>query len=1225
MTASACLKKTSIIFCAVITLCLFSGSVKAQTFDWTKHAANFNTISNGYSKVYSTGVAYDADQNMYAIGWFYDTLHFADQAYVSRLNNAMTKNVFIAKYDPAGNRLWCKIFPKCQGMQDESLNCSQIKIDLHGDIIFSATCGGMFNNEDMSGKSIICKMNDAGTILWVQKFDYQVSFTTDNAGNVYTAFRHYSFLPDNTSFGTLPVSAGDNFYLGKLNNNGAAVWLKEFPVTSSTGVQTGLSINPGNTELLLCNTFYGSITINGTQYTRTQKSGMLARFDVNTGNCKKASILESAFNSYFYVTAADWLTDTSYVVTGGSYLQTQAVTVDNQTVFQYSDNSYQMIYTMALDTAAHYMWHQRILGGTPEFGYLATKSYAVKVSGNNIYIAGGLVRGSTIDGVAINYNYYVATGFIARYSTTGAYQSVTLGYFPNAVCRYKFLEVTPSGKICATGDQADYSYLPPLPNGVFGATSLPWLGYEHFFVSRLTGPVPAANPDLTVAVQSVTPATLTVPGNFTVNFTETNTGAGAAAPHKVLFYLSYDQVLNPGAGGDILLGEMNITNALAAGANTGVLTKALPVSCDALTGDYFIIAVADGGGTVTESNENNNLAFSATHIIQPAASAGNDVAICPGGSVQLHASGGNAYVWTPATGLSNPNVADPVASPAVTTVYHVSVLNGTCLSDDAVQVMVVNTAASSVTITASSATICTGASVTFTATPLNATNASYQWKVNGVPAGTNSSTFTSTTINNNDVVKVFMTADGCGGTQTSESNGITMSVGTVTPAVTVSASQTNICTGASVVFTAAPVNGGTAPSYQWQVNEVNTGTNSPLFTTATLVNNNRVRVIMTGNAGCASQPTATSNTVTMSVGAVTPAVSITVPSATICANTAAVFTATPVNGGAAPSYQWSVNGVNQGANSAIFSSTVANNAQVKVVMTSSADCVTQQTAASNTITMTVQNQVIPSVSITVPSATICAGHTAVFTATALNAGTAPVYQWKKNGINTGTNSAVYSSNTLLNNDVISITVTGNSTCSPAAAVPGNQIVMHVNATGSIVISGNTTVIEGTTAFITAIATGDNKTYQWQDSTATHNWQNIALATGPAINYNAPATGTKLRCLLYSTGSCGAQGLQSNVLSFTVESGFADPNAPNGGIVFYPNPATDFLRLTNLAYYEQWETLTIVGADGQSQMPGISLASGPQANIDVRGLKPGIYVAIARRKKGKPVFLKFIKL
>jgi len=54
--------------------------------------------------------------------------------------------------------------------------------------------------------------------------------------------------------------------------------------------------------------------------------------------------------------------------------------------------------------------------------------------------------------------------------------------------------------------------------------------------------------------------------------------------------------------------------------------------------------------------------------------AGPDSTFCLGqAAVPLVASGGVSYQWAPTTGLSNPNIANPLASPAVTTSYIVAV------------------------------------------------------------------------------------------------------------------------------------------------------------------------------------------------------------------------------------------------------------------------------------------------------------------------------------------------------------------------------------------------------------------------------------------------------------------------------------------------------------------------------------------------------------------------
>jgi gliding motility-associated-like protein len=68
--------------------------------------------------------------------------------------------------------------------------------------------------------------------------------------------------------------------------------------------------------------------------------------------------------------------------------------------------------------------------------------------------------------------------------------------------------------------------------------------------------------------------------------------------------------------------------------------------------------------------------------------------ICEGASQQLNGTGGNgqqpySYSWSPATGLSDPNIADPIASPTVTTVYTLTVTDdNNCTDTDNVTVNV---------------------------------------------------------------------------------------------------------------------------------------------------------------------------------------------------------------------------------------------------------------------------------------------------------------------------------------------------------------------------------------------------------------------------------------------------------------------------------------------------------------------------------------------------------
>jgi gliding motility-associated-like protein len=73
----------------------------------------------------------------------------------------------------------------------------------------------------------------------------------------------------------------------------------------------------------------------------------------------------------------------------------------------------------------------------------------------------------------------------------------------------------------------------------------------------------------------------------------------------------------------------------------------------------------------------------------PNIDAGQNTVICPGDSVMLNATGGIVYVWSPATGLSNPNIPNPSASPSVITTYTVigTDANG-CSNQDSVTVSI---------------------------------------------------------------------------------------------------------------------------------------------------------------------------------------------------------------------------------------------------------------------------------------------------------------------------------------------------------------------------------------------------------------------------------------------------------------------------------------------------------------------------------------------------------
>jgi len=85
-----------------------------------------------------------------------------------------------------------------------------------------------------------------------------------------------------------------------------------------------------------------------------------------------------------------------------------------------------------------------------------------------------------------------------------------------------------------------------------------------------------------------------------------------------------------------------------------------------------------------------------------------------------------SFNWTPTTGLSNPNIQNPVASPTTTTTYTVTLSNaGGCTINRTQTVTVVPTY--TLTTTQSASTVCLGETVNFTATTTPAGTFNYSW------------------------------------------------------------------------------------------------------------------------------------------------------------------------------------------------------------------------------------------------------------------------------------------------------------------------------------------------------------------------------------------------------------------------------------------------------------------------------------------------------------------
>jgi Secretion system C-terminal sorting domain len=600
------------------------------------------------------------------------------------------------------------------------------------------------------------------------------------------------------------------------------------------------------------------------------------------------------------------------------------------------------------------------------------------------------------------------------------------------------------------------------------------------------------------------------------------------------------------AGGTITLTTPNVAGATYSwtGPNTYAAAVRNPPALTAVTvamGGTYSLTVTVGGCT--------SAAGTVSIVVNPipaTPTATNTGPYCVGATILLSTPtvGGSTYAWTGPSAFASvlQNPTRPGATIAMAGTYSVTLTTAGCTSLAGTTVVAVSASVTpGVTVVASPAgAICAGTSVTFTATPAGGgTTPSYQWQVNGSNVGVNSPIYTSTTLTNGQIVTCIMTSNSpCAAPLTATSTGITMTVNpTVVPSVSVVASPVGaICAGSSVTFTATPTNGGTTPTYQWQVNGVNAGAGGTTFTSTTLTNGQIVTCILTSNATCASPSTATSTGITMTVNpTLVPSVSIVAsPVGSICAGSSVTFTATPTNGGTTPTYQWQVNGVNAGVGGTTFTSTtIANGDVVTCILTSNAACASPATATGAGTTMTVTPTVTPTIAISIASGTnpTCSGQPVTFFASITNGGTTPSYQWQINGSNAGTNLATFTSSTLNNGDIVTCILTSNATCASPASVTSTSIVMVVNPTPT-----TPTITQVGTTLTSSSATGN----QWY-------LNGVLIVGATSQNYTFTANGTYT--VVVTAGTCSSAISAPVVITTTGIDEAGNPYL----LSIYPNP------------------------------------------------------------------------
>jgi len=445
-----------------------------------------------------------------------------------------------------------------------------------------------------------------------------------------------------------------------------------------------------------------------------------------------------------------------------------------------------------------------------------------------------------------------------------------------------------------------------------------------------------------------------------------------------------------------------------------------------------------------------------------------------------------------------------------------------------------------ITTAATNTTVCNGATATFTAAASGTPSPSVQWSVStdggvlftDIPGATTGTlSFVANTSQNGNQYRATFT-NSQGSAQTTA----TLTV-TTPPAVTTHPVSQTICAGSPVTFTAT-ASGSPTPTVQWQVDSGSGFTNMPgetnptlTFVTAAADNAKQYRAIFTNACGTATTAAATLTVTTVTVN---PA---TLPNATQDV-AYGPHTITAVGGVGAYTFSTVPADLPPGMNltsGGVISGTPTTPGVFNFTITA-----TDTNGCTGNRAYTVSVCVTPSVSIVADATTFCAGTNVTFTATPVNGGSSPSYQWQVNGGSVGTNSPTFATTALSNGDQVTVVMTSNATpCTSANPVMSNAITVTVNPNPA------TPTITPTPAQVCAGSTGN--TADGPAGATTYAW---------SIVNGTITSATNIQNITYTAGASGTVDL---TLVVTNASGCSATNTSN--VTVNPTPATPTITPT----------------------------------------------------------------
>ena len=216
------------------------------------------------------------------------------------------------------------------------------------------------------------------------------------------------------------------------------------------------------------------------------------------------------------------------------------------------------------------------------------------------------------------------------------------------------------------------------------------------------------------------------------------------------------------AGLDVSICEEDSVQLNASGATTYLWTPADSITDINIANPFvfpgntteYIVTGTDGLGCI----DGDSIIVTVNPL--PIVDAGEDLWVCPGDNIQLNGSGTDTPIWSPISGLSDPNIYTPISTPIDTIEYILTVTDiNLCTLNDTMTVYVNQNVP---TEAGNDTTICSGDSVIIGGNPTAIGGTTYAWTPTSLivdPSVSNPNVFPSVTT----TFYVITTNDTCSG------------------------------------------------------------------------------------------------------------------------------------------------------------------------------------------------------------------------------------------------------------------------------------------------------------------------------------------------------------------------------------------------------------------------------------------------------------------------------